>query len=168
MSTVERNDSWPLTLSQSVFTRINGFGFCPRFKGLGILFQLAPCGIPLRLRIKGAAFLLSCRILDADLAPLASGFTLLPFSFYLGELFFVQAPMAWADADAHCQAEGGHLASVGSHVDQDALAAYIKTHDLQAESFWLGGSDLEDEVSPVPYLAYRYFRAIIILRIFGS
>ena len=47
----------------------------------------------------------------------------------------------WSDADAHCQTEGGHLASVQSVVDQEEARAVMGKNG----AVWIGASDRDSE-----------------------
>ena len=47
---------------------------------------------------------------------------------------------SWSDAEAHCQAEGGHLASVLSEGEQKELSTMA-----DGQHVWIGGTDAEQE-----------------------
>ena len=51
--------------------------------------------------------------------------------------------MAWNTAEAFCQAEGGHLASVGSSATEDYLTKGLANRGY--DRAWFGGSDIEEE-----------------------
>ena len=51
--------------------------------------------------------------------------------------------MAWNAAEAFCQAEGGHLASVGSSATEDYLTKGLANRGY--DRAWFGGSDIEEE-----------------------
>ena len=90
---------------------------------------------------------------------------------YLGQRYvYHEEKKTWPDAEAHCQSEGGHLASVLTREEQKEVR-----RALLAESYygdvWLGGSDRGEEgvwqwtdASPWSYTDWRKYDKLLSLQ----
>ncbi|XP_076581431.1 type-2 ice-structuring protein-like [Chaetodon auriga] len=60
-------------------------------------------------------------------------------------LNYVPTPMTWAQAEKHCQGQGGHLASVHSFREYHEIQMMIKIRTHLYTVTWLGGYDVGRE-----------------------
>ncbi|XP_022616888.1 ladderlectin-like [Seriola dumerili] len=58
---------------------------------------------------------------------------------------FISASMSWGKAEKHCQAIGGHLASVHNAGEYRKIQKMISKATRGFPQTWLGGSDCQDE-----------------------
>ena len=56
---------------------------------------------------------------------------------------FHKEPQTWSAAESVCEAFGSHLASIGSQVENDAVAALVVSASVSAA--WIGLTDVEEE-----------------------
>ena len=56
---------------------------------------------------------------------------------------FHKEPQTWSAAESVCEAFGSHLASIGSQVENDAVAALLRSASVSAA--WIGLTDVEEE-----------------------
>ena len=61
----------------------------------------------------------------------------------------------WFDAEIVCVSAGGHLASVHSQEQNDALVAFVASQDSAQANVWLGLHDRDVEVG-LNFLEYVY------------
>ena len=80
-----------------------------------------------------------------------------------GDLFASTPPMAWTDAEALAQLEGGHLATIHNQAENDWLTQTFYSPDYYA--FWIGLSDAAQEGTwvwssgePVTYFNWGIFQ----------
>jgi hypothetical protein len=60
-----------------------------------------------------------------------------------GEFLFCFHPLPWVDAELACQSRGGHLASLRTKDERNALVAAV--HDVSRVEFWIGLNDRDAE-----------------------
>ncbi|CAL4065871.1 unnamed protein product [Meganyctiphanes norvegica] len=77
-------------------------------------------------------------ILDCPVPYIPVGDTCLAFLFYT-------ATMTWSEAVLTCEAMAGTLAKINDPELLRAVYLYLHEHVISEESFWLGGSDLDEE-----------------------
>jgi len=65
------------------------------------------------------------------------------------EWVFHSEELDWFNAEAACNAEGGHLASVHTAERDQALFDFVQAQAPGTVAVWLGGHDLNAEVRPV-------------------
>ena len=58
---------------------------------------------------------------------------------------FVRKNTSWSQAETICVRKGGHLVSITSQNEQNAVNDVLKNHHSTGKHFWLGGSDQERE-----------------------
>lgn len=70
-------------------------------------------------------------------APAAPGSTM---EFFVG-------PVSWGDAEEVCVSVGGHLVSIHTQDQNDAVSAFVTIQDASITDIWIGLTDVETEVS---------------------
>lgn len=63
----------------------------------------------------------------------------------VGTLSFFAGALSFDDAEGVCQAHGGHLVSIHSDDDGDAVVAFVESVSTTSR-VWIGGNDLVSEV----------------------
>src|SRR5690606_38415690 len=59
---------------------------------------------------------------------------------------FVGVEMSWEEAEARAKSRGGHLATIGSREENDALIEYVgRFMDRDHDTCWIGGTDMVTE-----------------------
>ncbi|XP_041634977.1 ladderlectin-like [Cheilinus undulatus] len=99
-----------------------------------------------------AVFLLLCAVMAlthaADNGLVVQSVALCPSGWarYNNRCFlFVPTAMSWANAERHCQAQDGNLASVHSNVEYHFIQGMILKQTQTFPNTWLGGSDAEQD-----------------------
>lgn len=63
-----------------------------------------------------------------------------------GHWQYNDAALSWLDAETECRSRGGHLASLHSKKENDALMAYLDFVAPNLPNVWIGANDFDSEV----------------------
>lgn len=81
---------------------------------------------------------------EADTAAWKASMPKISYGGHTYGIYLQTAPLSWTDAEAYCEKMGGHLATITSRKEQEAVASLLPMVK-GGESFWLGATDVDRE-----------------------